>query len=149
MGKAATETRRTAKDVLPPTLLAGGNPQIARGDGDAPVMAYIAAMPSWKHDVGRRLDALIARTVPGVRKAVKWNSPLYGAAGGGWFLGFHCLTRSVKVAFFRGASLHPVPPGESRSPKTRYLDIREGDLLDEAQFSDWVKQASQLPGERM
>ena len=120
-----------------------------RSDGDAPVQAYIAAMPGWKSDVGRRLDALIVRTVPGVRKAVKWNTPFYGVEGQGWFLGFHCITKYVKVAFFRGTSLHPVPPGESKQKEVRYLDIREDDQLDEAQFAAWVKQASQLPGERM
>ena len=132
-----------------PILLAGGNPQIAKADGDAPVQAYIAAMPGWKRDVGRGLDALIVRTVPGVRKAVKWNSPLYGVEGQGWFLGMHCFTNYIKVAFFRGTSLHPVPPGGSKSKDTRYLDIREADQLDESQFAAWVKQASRLPGERM
>jgi hypothetical protein len=132
-----------------PTLLAGGNPQIAKADGDAPVQAYIAAMPGWKRDVGRRLDALILRTVPGVRKAVKWNSPLYGVEGRGWFLGIHCFSNYVKVAFFRGTSLRPVPPGESKSKDTRYLDIRENSRLDEAQFAACEKQASQLPGQRM
>jgi hypothetical protein len=125
-----------------PTLLAGGNPQIAKADGDAPVQAYIAAMPGWKRDVGRRLDALIVRTVPGVHKAVKWNSPFYGIEGGGWFLNFHCFTKYVKVAFFRGTSLRPVPPGESKHKEVRYLDIREDDQLDEAQLAAWVKQAS-------
>jgi hypothetical protein len=130
-------------------LLSGGNPQIVKGDGDAPVQAYIAAMPDWKRDLGRRLDALIARTVPNVRKAVKWNSPFYGAADqDGWFLSFHCFTKYVKVTFFRGASLRPVPPGASRHNEVRYLDIHEGEL-DEAQFVAWVKQASQLPGERL
>ncbi len=132
-----------------PALLAGGNPRIAKGAGDAPVQAYIAAMPGWKSDAGRRLDALIMRTVPDVRKAVKWNSPLYGIEGQGWFLGIHCFTRYVKVAFFRGASLNPVPPGASKSNDTRYLDIHEDDQIDEAQFTAWVKQASQLPGEKM
>ncbi|MGY5807561.1 DUF1801 domain-containing protein [Rhizobium sp. LEGMi198b] len=132
-----------------PTLLAGGNPQIAKGDGDAPVQAYIAAMPGWKSDIGRRLDALIVRTVPEVRKAVKWNSPLYGMEGEGWFLGIHCFTKYVKVAFFRGTSLNPIPSGESKSKDTRYLNIYEGDPLDEAQLTAWIKQASQLPGERM
>lgn len=127
-------------------LLAGGNPQIAKADGDAPVQAYIAAMPGWKRAVGRRLDALIARTVPGVRKAVRWNSPFYGVEGHGWFLNFHCFTKYVKVAFFRGTSLRPVPPGESRHEDVRYLDIHEDDRLDEAQLAAWVKQASQLPG---
>jgi len=145
----AGKTPKTSMKVAKPTLLAGGNPQIAKGDGDAPVQAYIAAMPGWKGEVGRRLDALIVGAVPGVRKAVKWNSPLYGIEGQGWFLGVHTFTKSVKVAFFRGASLRPVPPGASKSKDTRYLDIREGALLDEAQLADWVKQASQLPGERM
>ena len=135
--------------VAKPILLAGGNPQIAKAEGDAPVQAYIAALPGWKGDVGRRLDALIVRTVPGVRKAVKWNSPLYGLEGQGWFLGIRSFTNYVKVAFFRGTSLHPIPPGESKSKDTRYLDIREDDQLDEAQLATWVKQASQLPGERM
>ena len=132
-----------------PTLLAGGNPQIAKADGDAPVQAYIAAMPGWKRDVGRRLDALIVRTIPDVCKAVKWNSPFYGIEGEGWFLNFHCFTKYVKVAFFRGMSLHPVPPGKSKSRDTRYLDIHEDDRPDEAQLAAWVRQASQLPGERM
>ncbi len=132
-----------------PRLLAGGNPQIAKGYGDAPVQAYIAAMPEWKRDIGRKLDALIVRTVPGVHKAVKWNSPLYGIEGEGWFLGIHVFARYVKVAFFRGASLHPVPPGKSKQEQMRYLDIHEDDELDEVQFVDWVKQASQLPGEPM
>ena len=129
-------------------LLAGGNPRIAKAEGDAPVQAYIAAMPGWKRDVGRRLDALIVRTVPGVRKAVKWNSPFYGREGQGWFLGIHCFANYVKVGFFRGTSLCPVPPGESKGKEMRYLDIHENDPLDEAQLADWVKQASQLPGER-
>ena len=123
--------------------------KIAKGEGDAPVQAYIAAMPGWKSEVGRRLDALIVRTIPGVHKAVKWNSPLYGIAGEGWFLGIHVFTRYIKVAFFRGSSLRPVPPGESKQQHTRYLDIHENDELDEAQFTAWVKQASRLPGERM
>jgi hypothetical protein len=143
--KTAAAKRVAAK----PALLSGGNPQIAKAHGDAPVQAYIAAMPGWKRDVGRRLDALIMRTVPGVRKAVKWNSPFYGMEGEGWFLSFHCFTRYVKVAFFRGASLRPLPPGDSKSKNTRYLDIHEDDALDEAQLAAWVKQASQLPGEKM
>jgi len=150
----AAKPRKTApksqsRKVAKPALLAGGNPQIAKADGDAPVQAYIAAMPGWKRDVGRRLDALIVRTVPGVRKAVKWNSPFYGIEGQGWFLSFHCFTKYVKVAFFRGTSLRPVPPGCSKSKDTRYLDIHEDDQLDEAQLAAWVKQASLLPGERM
>lgn len=139
----------TKREAAKPRLLAGGNPQIAKGYGDAPVQAYIAAMPEWKRDVGRKLDVLIVRTVPGVHKAVKWNSPLYGIDGESWFLGIHVFTRYVKVAFFRGASLNPVPPGKSKQQQIRNLDIREDDELDEAQFVTWVKQASQLPGERM
>ncbi|RWF70942.1 MAG: DUF1801 domain-containing protein [Mesorhizobium sp.] len=131
-----------------PALLAGGNPQIAKAEGDAPVQAYIAAMPGWKSDLGRRLDAIIAGTVPGVHKAVKWNSPFYGIEGQGWFLSFHVFTRYVKVTFFRGTSLRPLPPGKSKHKQVRYLDVYE-DQLDEAQFAAWVKQASQLPGERM
>src|SRR5262249_2149415 len=130
-------------------LLSGGNPQIAKGDGDAPVQAYIAAMPGWKRDLGQRLDALIARNVPDVRKAVKWNSPFYGIEGQGWCLGLHCFTKYVKVAFFRGALLRPLPPGTSRQKEVRYLDIHEHDELDEVQLAAWVKQASRLPGERM
>ena len=141
----AAQKSAARRVVTPPKLLAGGNPQIAKGEGDAPVQAYIAAMPGWKREVGRRLDALIARTVPGVRKAVKWNSPFYGVEDGVWFLSFHCYTKYVKVAFFRGAALRPVPPGESKHKDVRYLDIRE-DQLDEAQLAAWVKQASQLPG---
>lgn len=142
--------KAAAKSVAAkPTLLSGGNPQIAKGYGDAPVQAYIAAMPGWKSDVGRRLDALIVRTVPGVRKAVKWNSPFYGVEDNIWFLGFHVFAKYIKVAFFRGAQLHPVPPGASKQKDVRYLDIHEDDQFDEAQFADWVKQASQLPGERM
>jgi len=129
-----------------PALLAGGNPQIAKADGDAPVRAYLAAVPGWKSDVGRRLDALIARTVPGVRKAVKWNSPFYGVEGQGWFLSFHCFTEYVKVTFFRGTSLHPVPPGESKHQEVRYLDLREDDQLDEKRLATWIKQAASIPG---
>lgn len=129
-------------------LLSGGNPQIAKGYGDEPVQAYIAAMPGWKRDLGRRLDTLIATTVPGVQKAVKWNSPFYGIAQGSWFLSFHCFEKYVKVAFFRGTSLKPVPPGTSKQKEVRYLDLHEGEL-DEAQFTRWVTQASKLPGEKM
>jgi hypothetical protein len=129
-----------------PTILKGGNPRIAKADGDAPVQAYIAKMPGWKRDIGKRLDALIVRAVPKVRKAVKWNSPLYGIEGQGWFLGIHVYTHYVKVAFFNGASLKPLPPGASTSADTRYLDIREGDTLDEAQLAKWMKQAATLPG---
>lgn len=140
-----SQSRKAAK----PALLSGGNPQIAKAYGDAPVQAYIAAMPGWKSDLGRRLDALITRAVPGVHKAVKWNSPLYGVEGQGWFLSVHCFTKYIKVAFFRGAALRPVPHGESRQREVRYLNIHEDDLLDEVQFTAWVKQASRLPGERM
>jgi hypothetical protein len=129
-----------------PVLLSGGNPQIAKADGDAPVQAYIAAMPGWKSDVGSRLDSIIVRTVPNVRKAVRWNSPFFGVEGQGWFLNFHCFTKYVKVAFFNGASLDPLPPGESKDENVRYLDIYEDDRLDEQQFAAWVKQACQLPG---
>jgi hypothetical protein len=133
-----------------PLILSGGNPQIPKGEGDAPVQAYLAAMPGWKQDIGRRLDTLIVATVPGVRKAVKWNSPFYGAPGQeGWFLSFHCFTHYVKVTFFRGQLLSPIPPGASKSQDTRYLDIREDAELDEAQLVSWIKQASKLPGEKM
>jgi len=129
-----------------PVLLSGGNPQIAKEDGNAPVQAYIDAMPGWKREIGRQLDALIVRTVPKVQKAVKWNSPFYGMEDRGWFLSFHCFTRYVKVTFFDGTSLKPVPPGTSKQKNVRYLDIHEEDSLDEAQLSRWVKQASRLPG---
>ncbi|MDB5468627.1 MAG: histidine kinase [Caulobacter sp.] len=131
-----------------PKQLSGGNPQIAKGYGDGPVQAYIAAMPGWKRPLGKRLDALIAAAVPGVRKAVKWNSPFYGVEEGVWFLSFHCFNTYVKVAFFKGAAMDPVPPGTSKQKDVRYLDLHE-DELDEAQFTDWVKQASRLPGEKM
>jgi hypothetical protein len=126
--------------------LSGGNPQIAKADGDAPVRAYIAAMPGWKRDVGRGLEALVVRAVPDVHKAVRWNSPFYGIEGQGWFLGFHCFTKYVKVTFFRGTSLRPLPPGESRTEETRYLDVHEDDQLDEELFSSWIRQAAELPG---
>ena len=129
-----------------PALLSGGNPQIAKGEGDGPVQAYIAAMPGWKSDLGRRLDALVVRTVPGVRKAVKWNSPFYGVEGQGWFLSFRCFTKYVKVTFFRGASLDPRPPGASKQPDVRYLDIRETEPVDEALVASWIRQASEMPG---
>ncbi|HEY6079544.1 MAG TPA: DUF1801 domain-containing protein [Polyangiaceae bacterium] len=153
--KSATKSKSKAK--APPKaraksqaravkLLSGGNPQIAKADGDAPVQQYIAALPGWKSDVGRQLDALIVRSVPKVRKAVKWNSPFYGIEGRGWFLSIHAFTHYVKVAFFAGASLKPPPPGASKHKDVRYLDIREGDTLDEAQLRSWVKQAAALPG---
>jgi hypothetical protein len=146
--KAARKSALAA-DTGKPALLSGGNPQIAKGYGDAPVQAYIAAMPGWKSEVGRRLDALIVRTVPGVRKAVKWNSPFYGVEDQVWFLSFHCFTKYIKVAFFRGASLKPVPPGQSKQKDVRYLDIHEDDELDEAQLVSWIEQASRLPGEKV
>ena len=142
----ADKVTREPGEKAEPVLLSGGNPQIAKGDGDAPVQAYIAAMPGWKSDVGRRLDAIIVRTVPDVRKAVRWNSPFYGTEGQGWFLNFHCFTKYVKVAFFNGTSLDPLPPGESKDENVRYLNIYEDDEFDEAQFAAWVKRASQLPG---
>jgi len=134
-----------------PKLLAGGNPQIPKGEGPGPVRDYIAAMPEWKHDVGQLLDSIIERTVPGVRKAVKWNSPFYGAPEQeGWFASFHCFDRYVKVTFFRGTALTPVPPGASKSADTRYLDVYEDlDLFDETQFADWVAQAARLPHEQL
>ncbi|WP_065755298.1 DUF1801 domain-containing protein [Bradyrhizobium paxllaeri] len=148
--KKTTAKKTAAKQpAAKPVLLSGGNPQIAKGYGNAPVQAYIAAIPGWKRDLGRQLDELIVRTVPGVHKAVKWNSPFYGVEEQGpWFLSFHCFTKYVKVTFFRGTSLRPVPSGESKHNEVRYLDIHEGEL-DEAQFVAWVKQASQLPGERL
>jgi hypothetical protein len=138
-----TSARRGAGE---PLLLAGGNPQIAMGEGEAPVQAYIAAMPGWKREVGRRLDALVVRSVPGLRKAVKWNSALYGVAGQGWFLTVHCFTKYVRLAFVRGALLEPVPPGASKVKDTRYFDVHEGVPLDEAQLSAWIRQAAALPG---
>jgi hypothetical protein len=146
-GKRSTATRsRDPMVAAKPALLAGGNPQIAKADGDAPVQAYIAAMPDWKRDVGRRLDALIVRTVADVRKAVRWNSPFYGIEDQGWFLSFHCFTKYVKVTFFRGTSLRPLPPGESKHEEVRYLDIHEDDPLDEELVASWIRQASELPG---
>lgn len=148
-GKTKPASKSGSAKTGKPALLSGGNPQIPKGYGDEPVQAYIAAMPDWKSDLGRRLDALIERAVPGVSKAVKWNSPFYGVEEGSWFLSFHCFAKYVKVAFFRGASLDPMPPGTSKQENVRYLDIRENDELDEKQFSNWVKQASKLPGEKM
>lgn len=154
-GKTPRKPARAAKEAgatgsaTEPKLLSGGNPQIAKGYGDEPVQAYIAAMPGWKQGVGRRLDQIIARAVPQAQKAVKWNSPLYGMEKDVWFLSFHCFNKYVKVAFFRGASLKPVPPGASKQKDVRYLDIHEGDEIDEAQVVRWVKQASKLPGEKM
>lgn len=144
-GKSTTATS-TAGKPKPVKLLSGGNPQIAKGDGEAPVHAYIAAMPAWKRAVGERVDAVITRAVPRVRKAVKWNSPFYGVQDQGWFLSFHVFAKYVKVAFFKGSSLEPLPPGESKQKDVRYLDIREGDELDEQQLARWVKQAAAIPG---
>ena len=143
--KAATKSTKAQKRKKV-VLLSGGNPQIAKGDGDAPVQAYIAAMPGWKRDVGKRLDALIVRSVPKVRKAVKWNSPFYGIEGQGWFLSFHVFARYIKLAFFKGAALHPLPPGESKQKQVRYLDIYEGDEINEKLLANWLKQAAAIPG---
>jgi hypothetical protein len=143
-GRSTAIKRNGPMGAAQPALLAGGNPQIAKADGDAPVQAYIAAVPGWKSDIGRRLDALIVRTVPGVHKAVKWNSPFYGIAGQGWFLSFHTFTNYVKVTFFQGTSLQPVPPG-GNAKEARWIDIREDDL-DEAQMAAWIRQAAALPG---
>ncbi len=151
---AAARSRRAAggtggkskPEAEKPKLLSGGNPQIAKAEGNAPVQTYIAAMPGWKRDIGRRLDALIVHNVPNVRKAVKWNSPFYGVEGQGWFLSFHCFTKYVKVAFFRGSSLRPLPPGDSKHKDVRYLDIHEDDQLDEARLAAWIRQAAALPG---
>lgn len=143
-GRSTTTKIKGSLEAGNPTLLTGGNPQIAKADGDAPVQAYIAAMPGWKSDVGRRLDALIVCTVPGVHKAVKWNSPFYGIEGQGWFLAFHTFTHYVKVTFFQGTSLQPVPPG-GKTKDARWIDIHEGDL-DEAQMATWIRQAAALPG---
>ncbi len=156
VGKTSKKTTKVAKKAAAKSsarnaarlkLLSGGNPQIAKADGDAPVQDYIAAMPGWKRDVGRRLDALITRTVPHVRKAVRWNSPFYGIEGQGWFLGVHCITKYVKVAFFKGTSLRPMPPVESKQKDVRYFHIFEGDQLDEKLVASWIRQASEQPGE--
>jgi hypothetical protein len=138
--------RETSKPKQKVKLLSGGNPQIPKGEGDGPVQAYIAAMPGWKREVGRRLDAIVVHTLPDVQKAVKWNSPFYGVGGNGWFLSFHCFTKYVKVTFFKGDSLEPKPPGKSKHEEVRYLDIREDDEIDEAQLADWIRQAAALPG---
>ena len=148
-GKLTRKSKTAGKTAAKPVLLAGGNPQIAKAEGDAPVQAYIAAMPGWKREVGRRLDALITRSIGGVRKAVKWNSPFYGVGNEGWFLSYHCFTKYVKVTFFRGTSLRPLPSGESKQKEVRYLDIHEDEPIDEARLTAWVKQASRLPGVRM
>lgn len=158
--KAKTKAKKASKPARPgakprdadeakPRLLSGGNPQIPKGYGDAPVQAYIAAMPGWKQQVGRRIDRIVTATVPGVQKAVKWNSPLYGMDGKTWFLSLHCMTNYIKVAFFRGASLKPMPPVASKQAHVRYFHIAEGDTFEEKQFAAWIKQASKQPGERM
>jgi hypothetical protein len=153
-GKSKLKRPMKARPALEPNadgvvLLSGGNPQIPKGEGDAPVQAYIRAMPGWKRDVGRRLDVLITRTVPDVKKAVKWNSPFYGVDGRTWFACFHCFAKFIKVTFFRGQSMKPIPPGPSKHPRVRYLDIPEAGPFDEAQFIDWIGQASKLPGEKV
>ena len=154
-GKSPDDPRSGREPLMPkkpaprparPRLLAGGNPQIAKADGDAPVQAYIKAIPGWKRELANRLDAVITRAFPKVRKAVRWNSPFYGVEGGTWFLSFHCFTKYVKVTFFSGASLEPLPPGESKMKNVRHFDIHEGDELDEKRFASWVKQAARLPG---
>lgn len=145
---AKVASRADAKQgAAAPTLLSGGNPQIAKADGDAPVQAYIAAMAGWKRAVGQRLDALIVRTAPGVRKAVRWNSPFYGMEGQGWFLSYHCFAKYIKVVFLRGSSLRPLPPVESKDANTRYFHIHENEPLDEELLASWIKQASKLPGD--
>lgn len=141
----STPSMKTSTDK--PALLSGGNPQIAKGDGDAPVQAYIAAMPDWKQDIGRHLDTLIDRTVPAVRKAVRWNSPFYGVEGQGWFLSFHCFTKYIKITFLNGSSLDPLPPVESKHESTRYFHIHENDKIDDTQLMNWIKQASERPGD--
>lgn len=145
--RKVAKKRTTKQTTDKPALLSGGNPQIPKGDGDGPVRAYIAAMPGWKGDVGRRLDALIVRTVPNVRKAVRWNSPFYGVEGQGWFLSYHCFARYIKVVFLRGTSLHPLPPVESKQPNTRCYHIHEGQALDAELLTSWIEQASKLPGD--
>lgn len=149
-GKSPTAAKDAPKTSSgEPILLSGGNPQIPKGYGDEPVQAYIAAMPGWKSDVGRKLDALISRAVPNVQKAVKWNSPMYGMDGTTWFMSYHCFDKYIKVAFFRGATMEPMPPVASKQKDVRYFHVLEGDELDEKQFTDWVKQASRLPGDKM
>ena len=144
---AGKPSRKSTKAGSKPVLLSGGNPQIAKADGDAPVQAYIAAMPGWKSDLGRRLDALIVRTVPDVRKAVRWNSPFYGVEDQGWFLSYHVFTRYVKVTFFQGAALQPVPPGSGKDRDSRWIDIHEGEF-DVERMENWIRQAADIPGWR-
>ena len=152
-GRATSKNRPTRSRSRPPSakatepvLLSGGNPQIPKGDGDVPVQAYIAAMPGWKSAAGRRLDALIVRTVPDVKKAVRWNSPFYGMEGRGWFLAFHCFTKYIKVTFLSGTKLRPLPPVGSKDPNTRYFHIHENEEIDEELLASWIQQASELPG---
>lgn len=148
--RKAAAKKTSAKKATTPRLLSGGNPQIPKGEGDAPVRAYLAAVPGWKQAVAKHLDALVVKTVPGARKAVKWNSPFYGAPDAeGWFLSFHCFERYLKVTFFRGQSLHPVPPEASKVGDVRYAHLREDGSVDDTQLADWIAQASRLPGERM
>lgn len=144
---AASTSASTSQPAEAPRLLSGGNPQIPKGDGDEFVQAYIAAMPGWKREVGRRLDALIERVAPDVRKAVRWNTPFYGVEGQGWFLSFHCFTKYIKVTLHRGKSLRPLPPIESKHPDVRYFHVYEDQPLDEAMVMRWIQQASKLPGE--
>jgi hypothetical protein len=145
----ATGKSGSGKSGSGPVLLSGGNPQIPKGDGDGPVQDYIAAMPGWKRDVGRAIDDLVEKAVPDVRKAVKWNSPFYGIDDDGWFLSYHCFDKYVKLTFFRGTSLDPVPPEPSKTADTRYFHIREDDAIDEKLLTSWIRQASALPGERL
>ena len=147
--KSRARTKSQTPEATKSKLLSGGNPQIAKADGDAPVQAYIAAMPGWKRDVGRHLDALVVRTVPNVRKAVRWNSPFYGVEGRGWFLSYHCFAKYVKVTLLNGASLRPVPPVASKHEDVRYFHIHEDDPIDDEQLADWIRQASELPGEEL
>ena len=142
-----SQKKRAKRKAAKPKLLSGGNPQIAKADGDAPVQAYIAAMPGWKSELGRRLDALVVQTVPEVKKAVRWNSPFYGVEGRGWFLSFHCFTRYIKVTFLNGRLLRPLPPVESKHEDARYFHIHEDEELDEALMVDWIRQASEQEGE--
>jgi len=145
----AAKRKGAAKAGAKPKLLSGGNPQIPKADGDAPVQAYIAAMPGWKRDVGRELDALVVRTVPEVRKAVRWNTPFYGIEDRGWFLGFHCFTKYVKLTFLRGAALDPAPPVTSKDANVRYFHLHEGDPLDDPRLPEWIRQAAELPGDEL
>lgn len=148
--KAKTSKKPVAKrGDIGPKLLAGGNPQIPKGDGDGPVQDYIAAMPGWKQDVGRFLDELVVRAVPEVRKAVRWNSPFYGIEGRGWFLSYHCFTKYIKVTFLNGGALRPLPPVSSKHQAVRYVHIHEDEPVDEEQLADWIRQAAELPGEEL